>query len=141
MNSRRMVRMTILGCSALLTLGVVLRGQGQEEPLDPRILAYDKGPAVIDVSKYPANIQADYKVFNVKCKKCHTLARAINCELALDSEWEGYLKRMIRKSGTWISADQGKQIYEFVTYDSKIRKKALYDKKLKEAGGTASPGF
>ncbi len=51
----------------------------------------------------------------------------------LDDEWERYVKRMMRNAGTFISPDEGKQIYEFLTYDSKIRKKALYDKKLKAA--------
>ena len=134
MNARRIVWIAILGFGLVLSLRVVVRGQDKEEPVEPRILAYDKGPATIDVSKYPAKIQEDYKVFAVKCKKCHTLARPINCELALDTEWESYLKRMMRKAGTWISADQGSQIYEFLTYDTKIRKKALYDRKLKEAG-------
>ena len=62
----------------------------------------------------------------------HSLARAINCEFALDDEWERYVKRMMRKAGTLISPDEGKQIFEFVTYDSKIRKKALYERKLAE---------
>ena len=141
MNARRMVWMAILGSGALVSLGVVVRGQDKEEPVEPRILAYDKGPATIDVSKYPANIQADYKVFAVKCKKCHTLARPINCELALDTEWESYLKRMMRKAGTWMTADDGKKIYEFLTFDTKIRKKALYEKKLKEGGGANGLGF
>ncbi|MEI6668839.1 MAG: hypothetical protein WCP29_11840 [Acidobacteriota bacterium] len=108
--------------------------RGQDPALDPRIAAYDKGAAKIDVSKYPADMQANYKVFTTKCSKCHTVARAINCEFALDDEWERYVKRMMNKAGTFISAGEGKQIYDFVTYDSKTRKKALYDRKLKEAG-------
>ena len=140
MRVRHIVWMAILGSGVLLSLGVVVRGQ-DDAPVDPRILAYDKGPATIDVSKYPANIQADYKVFGVKCKKCHTLARPINCELATDSEWETYLKRMMRKSGDFISAADGKKIYEFLTYDTKIRKKALFDKKTKEGAGAPAPVF
>jgi hypothetical protein len=31
------------------------------------------------------------------------------------------------------SPEEGKQIFEFVTYDSKVRKKALYAQRLKEA--------
>lgn len=119
---------------AVLALGV--RGapaQDQEQPLEPRIAAYDKGPAKIDVSKYPADMQARYKVFAAKCVKCHTLARAVNCEFALEDEWERYVKRMMNKSGTLISPAEGKQIFEFLAYDSKTRKKALYDKKLAEA--------
>ena len=38
-----------------------MRAQEKEAPLDPRILAYDKGPAKIDVSKYPADMQDKYK--------------------------------------------------------------------------------
>lgn len=105
----------------------------QDEPVDPRIAAYDKGPDKINVSKYPADMQKAYKLFGTKCAKCHTLARAINCEFALDDEWERYVKRMMRKAGSFITPDEGKQIFEFVTHDSKIRKKALYDRKLAEA--------
>jgi hypothetical protein len=135
MNARRTLQLAIIGSAALWSLSVIVRAQ-DDPPVDPRILAYDKGPSTIDVSKYPANIQADYKVFSAKCKKCHSLARPINCELALDSEWESYLKRMMRKAGDFITPDDGRRIYEFVTYDTKIRKKALYDKKVKAATGT-----
>ncbi len=113
---------------------VFLAARAQEPPLDPRIAAYDKGPAKIDVSTYPPEMQAAYKLFAAKCGKCHTLARAINCEFALEDEWERYVKRMMRKAGSFITPDEGKRIFEFVTYDSKVRKKALYERKLKEAG-------
>ena len=121
---------------ALTGLIGAVRAQQKEEPVDPRILAYDKGPAKIDVSKYPPEMKAKYKIFADKCSKCHTIARPINCEFALEDEWERYIKRMMNKAGTLISADDGKQIYEFLVYDSKTRKKALYEKKLKEGGGS-----
>ncbi len=131
----------IPAAAALLTINAAVAGlrayqqPGQEDPpLDPRIVAYDKGPKTIDVSKYPPDMQKRYKVFLAKCGKCHTPARAINCEYALDDEWERYVKRMMRKSGTFISVDEGKAIYEFLAYDSKTRKKALYQRKLQEAG-------
>jgi hypothetical protein len=123
--------LALAGAMAFSALSRLARAQ--EEPVDPRVLAYDKGPAKIDVSKYPENMKAAYKGFSVKCGKCHTPARAINCDFALEDEWERYVKRMMRKAGTFISPDEGKQIFEFVAYDSKTRKKALYDKKLKEA--------
>ena len=123
----------MLGLISLAGLARTVAAQ-KEEPTDPRILAYDKGPAKIDVSKYPADMKNRYKVFEKKCSNCHTLARPINCEFVLDDEWERYIKRMMRKAGpSLISADEGKQIFEFVTYDSKIRKKALFDKKTAEA--------
>ena len=136
-----MKRTTAAALLALLALGGVaraVRAQDKEEPLDPRILKYDKGPAKIDVSKYPADMQKRYKVFEKKCTSCHTLARPINCEFALDDEWERYIKRMMRKAGpSLISADDGKQIFEFVTFDSKTRKKALFDKKTADAAKEA----
>ena len=130
---KRTIATTVLAALALIGLIRAVQAQEKEEPLEPRILAYDKGTDKINVSKYPADMQAKYKVFAKKCSNCHTIARAINCDFALDDEWERYVKRMMRKAGTLISADEGKQIFEFVTYDSKIRKKALYDKKMATA--------
>jgi cytochrome c5 len=129
---KRSVALALL--AMLVTVGVVRAVRAQEEPVDPRILKYDKGPAKIDVSKYPPAMQEKYKVFAKKCSSCHTIARPINCDFALDDEWERYIKRMMRKAGpSLISADDGKQIFEFLSYDSKIRKKALFDKKTAEA--------
>lgn len=132
---KRLTAVGILGGVAFILLA--LAAGAQEEPVDPRILAYDKGPATIDVSKYPADMQARYKIFAKKCgTTCHTLARPINCELALDDEWERSLELMAREAGSFISADEVKEIFEFVTYDSKVRKKQLYERKLKEAEGS-----
>jgi hypothetical protein len=128
---KRILVMVVLGVIAGLALAAAPRAQ--EPPLDPRIAAYDKGPAKIDVSKYPKEMQVRYKVFSVKCSKCHTLARPINSDYVLDDEWDRYVKRMMHNAVTFIGPDEGKQIYEFLVYDSKIRKKALYDKKLKES--------
>ncbi len=126
----RIVMMLAFGTAILAAAAI----RAQEPPLDPRIAAYDKGPATIDVSKYPADMQGRYKLMTTRCAKCHTPARVINAEFALDDEWERYIKRMMRKPGSGISAADGKAIYEFLAYDSKIRKKALYERKLKEAG-------
>ncbi len=127
---------------AVLVLGVAgtLARQllAQDQQLDPRIAAYDKGPATIDVSKYPAEQQANYKVFASKCSQCHTLARPINCDFALPDEWERYVKRMMRKPNSGISPADGKKIFDFLVYDSQTRKKSLYDKKLKEQGSQAT---
>ena len=107
-----------------------------DEPLDPRIAAYDKGPATIDVSKYPPEMQADYNIFAQKCVRCHTLARPINCDFALPDEWERYVKRMMRKPNSGINSADGKKILDFLVYDSQHRRNELYEKKLKEQGQT-----
>ena len=131
LSKRDVVFVVLWTLAVALVLSIVLTAQAQDPPLDPRIEAYDKGPAKIDVSKYPKDMRDRYKVFTEKCGKCHTPARAINCDFVLEDEWERYVKRMMNKSGTFISADQGKLIYEFLVYDSKTRKKALYDKRSK----------
>src|SRR5664280_1194231 len=85
------------------------------------VLPQDKGPDKIDVSAYPAPMQAGYKVFSTKCSKCHTIARPINTMMKRD-EWERYVKRMMHKPNSGISDNQGKEIFEFLVYDQTNRK-------------------
>ena len=85
------------------------------------VLPQDKGPDKLDVSAYPPEIQAGYKVFSSKCTKCHTLARPINTTMTRD-EWERYVKRMMHKPNSGISGNQGKQIFDFLAYDQANRK-------------------
>ena len=106
--------------------------QGKGFTKDPRILAYDKGPVKINVSKYPSEMKSAYKVFDKQCSKCHTIARAINSDFVLDEEWQHYIRQMMDRAGSLISAEDAKTIFAFVTYDSKERKKALYERKIKE---------
>jgi hypothetical protein len=51
----------------------------------------------------------------------------------MPDEWSRYIKRMMNKPGSNISPGDGKKIYEFLTYDSSIRKKAMLDDKLAKA--------
>jgi hypothetical protein len=98
-----------------------------------RVERFEKGPATINVSKYPEGIQADYEVFSTKCTQCHKLSRPINSDYALPDEWSRYIKRMMHKPGSGISAGDGKKIYDFLVYDSSIRKKKMVDEKLAKA--------
>ena len=85
------------------------------------VLPQDKGPDKIDVSAYPAPMQAAYKTFASKCSKCHTIARPINTMMKRD-EWERYVKRMMHKPNSGIGDNQGKQIFEFLVFDQTERK-------------------
>ena len=98
-----------------------------------RIEKFEHGPASIDVSKYPQGIKDNYEVFSQKCTQCHKLSRPVNCDYAMPDEWSRYVKRMMRKPGSGISSSEAKQIFEFLVYDSSIRKKALLDEKLAAA--------
>jgi cytochrome c5 len=124
---------TAIVIAALGLIGASRCGAAEEE-LDAatkaRIAVYDKGPTKIDVSAYPAAVQKNYEVFRQKCTLCHQLSRPINCDFALADEWSRYVKRMMHKPGSMISAEQAKKIYSFLVYDSSVRKKAMLDEKL-----------
>ena len=117
----------------------------------------DTGPAEIDVSGYPKEMRAAYKVFAFKCAACHTIARPINSQfLELTNEeikkakvddpslfkddkivkpetgiWNRYVKRMLSKPGCPVGKD-GKQIWEFLVFDSRQRKMGANAKAWRE---------
>lgn len=125
----------LLGAVALALSGVVA-GYADDQ-LDAatkaRIDKYEQGAATIDVSKYPQGIQDNYETFSTKCAQCHKLSRPVNCDYALPDEWSRYVKRMMYKPGSGINSADGKKIYEFLVYDSSVRKKAMLDDKLAKA--------
>jgi len=120
----------------------------------------DFGPATIDVSSYPAEIQDTYKNLFPKCARCHQLSRPLNSQFVepygdksghaaklaawkkanpamfQDSAvwevsswtpgqpgvWERYVKKMMSKPGCNINPQEGKRIWQFLTYDSEHRK-------------------
>jgi hypothetical protein len=117
----------------------------------------DLGSPEIDVSGYPKEMRQSYKVFAFKCAACHTIARPINSqfleltedeikkaktddpELFKDDKiihpepmvWNRYVKRMMSKPGCPVGA-AGKQIYEFLVFDSKTRKTGDNGKAFRE---------
>ena len=134
--TRKVVIAAVVFGVAILPARLLLGAQyqtPQDRPLDPMVQAWDNGPDKIDVSRYPAEIKRKYKVFSDLCARCHPLARAINCDFALEDDWERYIKRMMRRGRSLITPDQALQSFEFAVFDSKIRKKELYERKLREA--------
>jgi len=134
MNSKIL---TILLGAAALALTEARHSRAEDAPLDAetkaRVERFEKGPATIDVSKYPQGVQENYEVFSTKCMQCHKLSRPINSDYAMPEEWSRYIKRMMHKPGSGISAGDGKKIFEFLAYDSSIRKKKMLDEKLAKA--------
>ena len=132
---KRLQVQTFLALGVLL--GAAAAARAADAQLDPetqaRIDRFEKGPATVDVSKYPEGIKDDYEVFSQKCSQCHRLSRPINSDYALPDEWSRYIKRMMRKPGSGISAGEGKKIYDFLVYDSSARKKAMVEEKLSKA--------
>jgi len=98
-----------------------------------RIEKFEKGATTIDISKYPQGIKENYEIFSQKCTQCHKLSRPINCDYVMPDEWSRYVKRMMRKPGSGISTSEAKSIYEFLVFDSSVRKKAQLDERLAAA--------
>lgn len=81
------------------------------EAPDPR----DVGPDTLEVSSFPPQYQEAYKVFSVRCSKCHSLARPINARLK-GEQWKNYIKKMVRKPSSGINEETAAQIYEFLKW-------------------------
>src|ERR1039457_5875933 len=136
-----MIQTMRINIAVVLGLGIAasaaLIARAADEPLDAetkaRVERFEKGPATINVSKYPDGIKENYEVFSSKCSQCHKLSRPINSDYALPEEWSRYIKRMMHKPGSGISSGDGKKIYDFLVYDSSIRKKKAVDEKLAKA--------
>lgn len=130
-------RVTVLVVIAAGFVGDTLRTVQAQQPLAPRIAAADKGPSKIDVSSYPPELQKTYQVFTKKCALCHSVARVINSDYVLEGDWEADVHNMTARAGKLISATDAQQIYEFLVYDSKVRKADLYHERQLAAATSA----
>lgn len=86
---------------------------------------YDLGSAKVDVSRYPPKIQEGYKDFLSVCSSCHTTARPLNAPYRTAYDWGRYVHRMrvkIENRCAILDDALGKQIVDFLVYDSKVRK-------------------
>ncbi len=123
----------LLGAAAFGLLGA---GLALSQAVDARIEQFDKGPATINVSGYPPPIQGYYAVFAQKCSQCHKLSRPINSDFVLPDEWSRYIHRMMSKPGSGIDSASGGKIFNFLVYDSSVRKKAMLDARLAKLSPT-----
>jgi len=133
-----MPRRIVATCLLLITFAstaTLLRAQQApaQPPLDPRVAQWDAGPQKIDVSKYPAAMKDRYKQFADLCGRCHPLGRAINVDFVLPDDWERYIKRMMRRAKGVITPEEAAQVYEFLIYDSRVRKSDLYEQRMAAA--------
>lgn len=115
---------------ALAATGICRAEEELDAATKARIAELEKGPSTIDVSKYPEGIRKNYEVFQQKCTLCHALSRPVNTDFVLPEEWSRYVKRMMHKPGSMITANSAKKIYDFLVYDSSIRKKDALEAKL-----------
>ena len=140
------MKVSALGASVILM--PFLGAYGAESDLGGPPFPNDAGPEKVDVSKYPEDIQAKYRLFARRCSQCHTIARPINSQfLELSPEeqatakakvpdlfkndeiwhvedhvWSRFVKRMMAKPGANIQGEEGKKIWQFLVEDSRARK-------------------
>ena len=107
----------VIGLMVIITVSLVRLPQAT-----PKIFPADKGPNFIDVAPYPPEMRANYKLFEQKCSRCHTLARPINSEFAGET-WRKYVYKMMRKPGSGLTPKTAEPIIQFLIYDSQTRKK------------------
>ncbi len=75
----------------------------------------DRSPDTIDVSQFPPKYQQEYKLIEVKCSKCHSLAHAINGRMSTDF-WRSYIRKMSRLQGSGINERTGEILLDFLVY-------------------------
>ena len=68
------------------------------------------------VAALPPDVQAAYRLFAVKCSRCHTLSRPLGAAIYDHSHWESYVTRMRRHAGSGISPADATQILVFLDY-------------------------
>ncbi len=99
----------------LAVLAFAASGQESADGDEEKVFEADTGPASIDTSEYPEEMQLLYKTYAKRCSKCHTLARSVNSEYR-GEEWDRYVARMSRKPNSGISPGTGDKILSFLKF-------------------------
>lgn len=81
----------------------------------------------LDTSEYPPEIRDAYKVFAVRCSRCHTLARPLNARIDDPQQWVRYVQRMRLNPASGINAKNGEIILRFLLYYMHQRQKERGD--------------
>ena len=141
-------RTTVTSALSTLFLAFLQLGMLSAPAVSGGLFPNDAGPEEVDVASYPADVQKGYRLMLTRCSACHKVARPINAQFLELSEdetkkaqaeqpaifknkliweiapksWSLKVHRMMLKPGSKIKPEEGKQIYEFLVYDSKIRK-------------------
>lgn len=77
----------------------------------------------LDTTQYPPDIADAYKVFAVRCSRCHTLARPLNARINDPQQWVRYVQRMRLNPASGINAKNGEIILRFLLYYMHQRQK------------------
>lgn len=70
----------------------------------------------VEVQQMPEQVALSYRLFALRCSRCHTLSRPLNASITDYSHWEQYVTRMRRHAGSGISKRDADQILVFLKY-------------------------
>jgi mono/diheme cytochrome c family protein len=70
------------------------------------------------VATYPPDVQAAYAVFEVRCARCHSLARPLSAQIEDDAHWRAYVAKMRRQPSSGISPEDAETILVFLRHYS-----------------------
>jgi hypothetical protein len=88
-------------------------------------------------SQVPPELQADYKSFTENCSKCHELERPLRAHIDDVHHWDLYVAKMMRTSGSAISARESPKILRFLYWYTE-RKQRLQSERAKEVRAPVS---
>ena len=77
----------------------------------------------LDVSSYPKDIQASYRVFAARCSRCHSLARPLNANITDAEHWIRYVNRMRLQPGSGIGPHNADKILHFLLFYAELQKR------------------
>ena len=79
-------------------------------PRPPRLLPED--------TNAPIEIQEACSLTEMKCSRCHTIDRVFIAQVSTPAQWEAYVGRMRRMTGSGISEADGAVIVRCLVYRS-----------------------
>ncbi|MFO0692802.1 MAG: hypothetical protein U0230_04550 [Polyangiales bacterium] len=74
----------------------------------------------VDPDTLPPDLRSSYALFEVRCSKCHTIARPLNAPIRDATHWELYVTRMRRVPGSGIDERDAREILRFLTYYTEV---------------------
>ena len=119
---------SVSGTAVMLAMTMGLSSQYDQNKVDQKI----------DVSTYPAEIQADYRVFRDKCSECHSVASSLKLSMS-PAEWTFWVKKMAAMPSSHTNDKEAKQILDFLNYDEVHRKAQLSAQKTPAASEQHDP--
>ena len=105
---------------SLFMCGVAIVNAVAQAP--PQTFPADKGPATVNVAKYPADKQKAFKLVQERCTKCHNFARSLHANRFGKDAWTPVIHKMATRPGSDVTLEEEKVILEFIVFDHDKRK-------------------